>query len=155
MIGNREISAEVEKRLRPGDLAASENYSLIHLVSLYSQGRVPVRLARITSGRHGLSSLYWYTPEELVGKDVLFFTESPGTAERLAGSFASIEEEEPFTLSARSRVVRRVRFYLCRRLIDPEKDFTRLPPGAPESDLDPRPRRRRNPPGVVGSGHLG
>jgi 4-amino-4-deoxy-L-arabinose transferase-like glycosyltransferase len=127
LVGNTEIADEVERRLGPGELAASENYSAVHLVAFYTHGRVPTRLARITSGVHGLSSLYWYSPEELQGKDFLFFTESERMDRRLSGSFASIEEEEPFFVKLGDRIVRTLHFYRCRNLRTPEVAFSRLP----------------------------
>ena len=70
VVGNEEIVAEVERRLRPGELMASESYTDVHLFAFLSGGRLPTRLARVRGGAHGLASLYWYRPEELLGEEL-------------------------------------------------------------------------------------
>ena len=125
-VGNEEIVTEVERRLRPGEFMASESYTDVHLLAFLSGGTLPTRLARVRGGAHGLASLYWYRPEELQGKDVLFVTEREELATPLSEIFASVAEEQPFLVERDGRVVRRVFFLRCRDLRRPEGTFTRV-----------------------------
>jgi 4-amino-4-deoxy-L-arabinose transferase-like glycosyltransferase len=128
-MGNREIVAEIERRLRPGEMMASESYTDVHLFAFLSGGTLPTRLARVTGGVHGLASLYWYSPQELEGKSFLFVTEREGLAAPLAKLFARVSEEPPLVIERDGRVVRRVYFLRCTALLHPEGVFTRLPQG--------------------------
>jgi 4-amino-4-deoxy-L-arabinose transferase-like glycosyltransferase len=125
---NEEIVAEVERRLRPDEMVASESYTNVHLFAFLSGGTMPTRLARVGGGVHGLASLYWYRPEELRGKNFLFVTTRGGLARPLSGVFAEVAEEPPFLVERNGAVVRRVFFLRCRDLLRPEGTFTRLAP---------------------------
>jgi 4-amino-4-deoxy-L-arabinose transferase-like glycosyltransferase len=134
LFGNREIAAEIARRLGPGELAARENYSDVHLVSFLSGGRTPTRLAYLRGGFHGLASLYWHPPESLQGRDVLHWSETPGgILEELRPLYRSVVEEEALEIVVGDEVLRRVRFYRCRELLEPRGVFTRLgsPPPPP------------------------
>lgn len=126
LVGNEEIVAEVEARVAPGELVASESYTTVHQLAFLSGGALQTRLAHVLDGRHGLASLYWYEPGELRGRDVLFVTERPQVEERLRTVFASVAEEPPLEISLDGRVVRRVHFFRCQNLLHPESVFTRL-----------------------------
>ena len=128
-VANDEIVAEVERRLAPGEMMASESYTDVHLYAFLSGGRIPTRLARVHGGIHGLASLYWYRPEELRGKDFLFVTERDGLGDGLRQAFAVVSEEAPLVIQHNGRTVRRVHFLRCRDLRSPEGVFTRLPAG--------------------------
>jgi 4-amino-4-deoxy-L-arabinose transferase-like glycosyltransferase len=128
-VANREIAAEVERRLRPGEMMASESYTTVHLFAFLSGGTLPTRLARVTGGVHGLASLYWYPPQELEGKSFLFVTERDGLAAPLAKLFARVSEDPPLVIERDGRVVRRVFFLRCADLLRPAGVFTRLPRG--------------------------
>ncbi len=128
-VANDEVVAEVERRLAPGEMMASESYTDVHLYAFLSRGRFETRLARVHGGIHGLASLYWYRPEDLRGRDFLFVTERDGQAEALRRVFASVTEEAPLLIRHDDRTVRRVLFLRCRDLLHPEGVFTRLPPG--------------------------
>lgn len=133
-VGNEDIAAEVERRLRPGEIMASESYTNVHLFAFLSGGTLPTRLARVRGGVHGLASLYWYRPEELRGRNFLFVTEREGLAAPLSEIFAEVTEEPPFLVERDGRVVRRVFFLRCQDLRHPEGTFTRLassPLGSP------------------------
>ena len=130
LVGNRDIDAEVERRLRPGEIAASDSYSYVSLVAFLSEERVPAVLAHVGGGRHGLSALYWQRAADLRGRDVLFFTESTDehtAPPHLVRVFAEVVKEEPFTVRSGGRVVRRIDFYRCRDLRYPEGVFTVAP----------------------------
>ncbi|TAM54399.1 MAG: hypothetical protein EPN53_04205 [Acidobacteria bacterium] len=129
-VANREIVAEIERRLQPGEMMASESYTDVHLYAYLSHGRMPTRLARVHGGIHGLASLYWYPPEALRGRDFLFVTERTGLEAPLAAIFASVREEPPFVVARDGRAVRTIRFLRCRDLLRPEGVFTRLPASA-------------------------
>lgn len=126
LVGNEAIVAEVRARRAPGELVASESYTTAHQLAFLSGGALETRLAHVLDGRHGLASLYWYSPDELRGRDVLFVTERPQVEERLRIVFASVAEEPPLEISLDGRVVRRVHFFRCRNLLHPESVFTRL-----------------------------
>jgi 4-amino-4-deoxy-L-arabinose transferase-like glycosyltransferase len=126
-VSNDKIVAEIERRLRPGELVASESYTDVHLFAFLSGGTLPTRLARVGGGVHGLASLYWYRPAELEGRDFLFVTERQGLAAKLNSLFAGVLEEPPLTIERDGRVVRRVFFFQCTNLLHPEGVFTRLP----------------------------
>ena len=127
VVANREIVGEIERRLRPGEMVAAESYTNVHLIAFLSKGRVPTRLAIVHGGLHGLASLYWYTPEELRGRDFLFVTERKGLAEPLGKIFASVTEEPPYVIERGGHPIRTVYFLQCHDLIHPEGVFTRLP----------------------------
>jgi 4-amino-4-deoxy-L-arabinose transferase-like glycosyltransferase len=133
-VGNEEIVTEIKRRLRPGELVASESYTNVHLFAFLSGGTLPTRLARVRGGAHGLASLYWYRPEELVGRNFLFVTEREGMLPPLAEIFTEVTEEPPFLVERGGTVVRRVLFLRCRLLRHPEGTFTRL---APSPSLGP------------------
>lgn len=129
LVGHEEITREIERRLRPGELVASESYTAVHLHAFLSGGRLPTRLAKLTGGKHGFASLYWYPPGELAGKDSLFVTEKPRLAARIAPLFEHVEEDGPELVVTRGgAVVRRVHFFRCTNLRRPEGVFTRLDP---------------------------
>ncbi len=127
-VANDEIVAEVKRRLRPGEMMASESYTDVHLFAFLSGGTLPTRLAWVNRGVHGLASLYWYTPEELRGRDFLFVTERDGLQATLCERFASVTQEPPLVITRDGRAVRTVFFLRCRDLLHPEGTFTRLPP---------------------------
>jgi 4-amino-4-deoxy-L-arabinose transferase-like glycosyltransferase len=125
-VANQEITAEVGRRLRPGEMIASESYTNVHLLAFLSGGTLPTRLAHVRGGVHGLASLYWYRPEELQGRDYLFVTEREGLAGPLSEIFSSVVEEPSFLVERDGRVVRRVIFMRCRDLRRPDDTFTRV-----------------------------
>ena len=127
--GYPEVVAALEAQMAPGEWAACESYTTVHLLAFHSGGRLPVLLARLTGGRHGLAALYWHRPEALQGRDVLFVTEKDGIEDQLVGLFQSIEEEVPIEVRVGGRVIRTFRVLRCRDLRHPEDVFTVLPRG--------------------------
>jgi MFS family permease len=126
LVGNREIVDRLEALRRPDELVASESYSDVHLYAFLSGGRLPTRLANIRGGKHGLASLYWYRPEELAGRDMLFVTDREGQEKVLRGLFGEVRAEPPIEIVRGGDVVRTVLLYRCRNLLRPEGAFTRL-----------------------------
>ncbi len=127
LIGTDDIVREVERRLRPGELMASESYSVVHEFAFRSHGRLPTRLANVNRGSHGLASLYWYAPDDLVGADVLFVTKRDGFDDRLRELFADVVEEDPIVVRLDGEPVRRMRVLRCRDLRRPDGGFSALP----------------------------
>jgi 4-amino-4-deoxy-L-arabinose transferase-like glycosyltransferase len=131
LFGTEEVAAEVRRRLRPGEIAASERYTDVHLVSFLTGGQVPTRL--LGSGRHGLAALYWDRPEELEGRDFLYFTTAEHKTWRLPQMFDAVERLEPYIVKHEGQVVRTYLFFRCRNLREPSPLFTLLP-RAPDAD---------------------
>jgi len=128
IIGNEEIVRRVAAARPPDQMVAYEAYVDVHLHAFLSGGVLPTRLGNVKGGRHGLASLYWYTPEELRGRDFLFVTETrDGIVEGLRAIFESVEEREPIEIERGGRVIRRFWLFDCRNLQRPEGVFTRLP----------------------------
>jgi hypothetical protein len=127
LIGTDRIVTEIEARRRPHELVASESYSFVHELAFRSSGRLPTRLANVNDGSHGLASLYWYEPDDLVGADVLFVTKRTGFDERLEELFGSVEEQSPIEVRMDGEVVRRIRVLRCRDLRRPDGGFSLRP----------------------------
>lgn len=128
LFGGDEVAAEVKNRLRPGELVASDSYTITHLVGFDGGGTFETRLGRIMGrGLHGLASLYWHTPAELQGADMLFLTdEKDKIGEQLDQLFAACEEAEPIRIYRQGRMVRYEDVFHCRDLQEPKPTFTRL-----------------------------
>jgi 4-amino-4-deoxy-L-arabinose transferase-like glycosyltransferase len=128
LIGYPEIVEAVDARLRPGELVASSSYTTTHLLAYLSGGRLPTRLANVNRGRHGLASLYWYEPSELVGRDLLFVARDRRREfhEPLEEIFAEVVEEPPIEVHRDGRLIRSFRVLRCRNLRQPVPALTRL-----------------------------
>ena len=129
IVGNDELAAAVEERVRHGELVASESYSTVHLLAFLSQGRLETRLFHRPRGSHGLASLYWYPPGSLRGRDILYVTEQRGSIAELAGHFAAVHEEEPIIIRRGGEAVRTVLVVRATNLLSPAEAFTRLREG--------------------------
>jgi 4-amino-4-deoxy-L-arabinose transferase-like glycosyltransferase len=128
MIGNDEIAEEIQRRLRPGEIMASEGYTDVHLLPLLVRGEIPAALAHF-GGMHGFASLYWHPPEYYDGIDVLFVTERTKNDKHLFPLFEECVEEEPIRIERGGEIAREVRAIRCRNLLRPEPTFSRLPRG--------------------------
>jgi len=127
-VGNDEIAEEVLRRLQPGEMMASENYTNVHLFSFLTGGKLPTRLAWLKrNGKSGLPSLYWYSPEELQGRDFLFVSDKGGMDEQLRGIFASVTEQPPIVIIRGGKTLRSMRLLRCHDLRKPDGVFTLLP----------------------------
>jgi hypothetical protein len=129
LVGSEEIAAEIERRVRPQELVATESFTKAHIYAFLSGGTLETRLAKLTGGRHGLSGLYWYPPNELVGRDVLYVTERPSLEVKMRPLFVNVSREPDFEVKRGRSVVRRVAFFRCQGLLHPEGVFTRLSAG--------------------------
>jgi hypothetical protein len=126
LIGNREIADRVAAERRPDELVSSQSYSEVHLFAFLSQGSTPTRLAHITGGRHGLASLYWHRADDLAGRDVLFVTDREDVEEKLPALFERVEEISPIEVVRSGQLVRTMRLFRCRNLLQPTPAFSRL-----------------------------
>jgi hypothetical protein len=124
--GDDEVVDELVSRLPDGGFAASESYTLVHLLGFKSRGELPTRLGNVAYGLHGLASLYWHRPEGMVDADVLFFTRKDGLGETVGALFETCDAEEPILVHRRGRLVRRLNVFRCRGLQEPVPAFTRL-----------------------------
>jgi len=129
-IGNDELLAGVRAARRQSELVASESYSTVHLLAFWSGGELPTRLAHVKPGKHGLASLYWYSPDELEGRDMLFVTEKHQVDARLKQLFAEVTELEPIRIQRNGELLRTVRLLRCRDLRTPAGAFTRRGSGS-------------------------
>jgi hypothetical protein len=129
MIGNEEIAEEVQRRLRPGEVMASESYTHVHLLPLLVRGEIPSTLAHF-GGMHGFASLYWHPPERWDGINVLFVTERTEHDDELAALFEECVVEEPIRIVRGGDLAREMRTIRCRNLLRPEPTFSRLPRSA-------------------------
>jgi 4-amino-4-deoxy-L-arabinose transferase-like glycosyltransferase len=128
IIGNHEIAREVAARLQPGELMASSSYTNTHLLAFLSGGVLETRLANINNGLHGLASLYWHEPDDLVGRDFLFVAHDRGgdMHTRLAEIFAEVEEQPAIEIHRHGQHIRTLRVLRCRDLQKAVPAFSRL-----------------------------
>ena len=128
MIGNEEIAHNVMERLEPGEIMASSSYTNVHLLSFLTGGALETRLANVNNGLHGLASLYWHRPEDLIGRDFLFVAhDRKGTMhEPLGEIFAEVIEEPPIEIHRGGRLIRSMRVLRSRDLQEPLPALTRL-----------------------------
>ena len=120
--------AKLLERLEPGELMASSSYTNVHLLGFLSGGELETRLANVNNGLHGLASLYWHEPDELVGRDFLFVANDRrgDMHAKLAEIFAEVEEQPPIEIRRQGRLIRSLRVLRCRGLQEPMPAFTRL-----------------------------
>lgn len=126
VVGNDEVVAEIGRRLRPGELPAAESYTDVHLYAFLSRGKLPMHLAYVGGGKHGLDALYWHTPAALRGRDFLLVTERDDVGLKLDPLFATVERDVDFAVVRGGRTLRVVHFFHCVDLRRPEGVFTRL-----------------------------
>jgi 4-amino-4-deoxy-L-arabinose transferase-like glycosyltransferase len=126
--GNEELLAKVEAIRRPDELVACESYTVVHILGFLSKGTLPIVLGDVAGGDHGLASLYWMTPDELRGRNVLFVSKHKYSPEpELRKRFASVEELPPIDLVRNGELVRRFVVFRCTNLLKPEGAFTLIP----------------------------
>jgi hypothetical protein len=126
VVGYEETVAELRRRLRPGEIVASESYTWVHTLQLVSGGDLPVYLADVDGGMHGLASLYWYRNDRFEGMDVLWVTTRPRTQEALRRICRDVEVLDPIRVVHDGVLVRRIESYRCRGIDPPEGVMGRL-----------------------------
>lgn len=126
--GNEELLTKVEAIRRPDEIVSSESYTVVHLLGFLSGNRIPTLLGNVANGKHGLASLYWETPEELRGKNVLFVSKHIHSPEpELRKRFEKVEQLSPIDLTRNGELVRRFVVFRCTNLQKPEGAFTLIP----------------------------
>jgi len=112
-LGYEETVAALREQLRPGELVASESYSMVHTLAFVSEGTLPVHLAQVNRGSHGLSALYWHPPGYFEGRDLIYVTAREKTIGALHGFCDRIEPLEPVRLYRDGVQVREVFLTRC------------------------------------------
>jgi hypothetical protein len=126
LFGNEEMAAEAVSRMGDADWIVSDSYTLVHLLGFLNGGEVPTRLANVSSGSHGLASLYWHRPDEMAGCNALVVSAKREAGDRIAPLFDACESEPPIEIVRRGALVRRVHVWRCLGLREPVPAFTRL-----------------------------
>ena len=129
MVGYDETVAALGEILRPGELVASESYSMVHLVAFASGGTLPVHLADLNHGIHGLAALYWLPPERFEGVDLVWVTSRPETRAALEGMCREVHDLPPVEVRARGVLVRTITLYRCVEARPGPGVMSRLPAG--------------------------
>jgi 4-amino-4-deoxy-L-arabinose transferase-like glycosyltransferase len=118
--GWSDLGAETARRLAAlptgehAPVLGARRYQIASLLSFYVPGHPEVQLFpdRTPAGNQ---YRFWDRSDDLRGRDVLFVCEDGWEAEHLRALFASVEPLPPFVQRRQGRVMREVRYYLCRR----------------------------------------
>jgi hypothetical protein len=124
LVGNAEVVRQIGAR-HDDEVLLMSSYTQVHLYAYLSGGRLEPRLAHLTGGKHGLASLYWYAPDDLVGREALVVTESSRLPRLIAPYCSPLEEEEPLEVVREGRVVRSFRVLRCGSILRDDGAFTR------------------------------
>lgn len=125
LVGNHEMAAELEDRLSPGEVLLFTSYTDTHLFSFLSKGKLDIRLASLARGKHGLASLYWHEPGDLIGRDALVVT-GKGRLARLLPTFCTdLEELDPVEFRRDGEVIRQLLLFRCRSVTRDQGAFAR------------------------------
>ena len=111
-LGYEETVETLRAQLRPGELVASESYSLVHMLAFVSGGTLPAHLAQVNRGSHGLSALYWHPPEYFEGRDLVYVTGRERTLAALEDMCEAVQPLEPVRMYRDDVLVREI--YLAR-----------------------------------------
>jgi 4-amino-4-deoxy-L-arabinose transferase-like glycosyltransferase len=128
LLGDQKVVRRIERLRRPDEFVASESYPAVHQFSFLSERQeLPFLLADVNDGKHGLASLYWHTPAELEGRNVLFVTRSTTlTVERLTPYFDRVDEIAPIEITRNGEVIRHYRVFRGTGLRNVVPAFSRL-----------------------------
>ncbi|HXV75334.1 MAG TPA: glycosyltransferase family 39 protein [Candidatus Polarisedimenticolaceae bacterium] len=129
MVGYDETAAVLRDVLRPGEIVASESYSMVHLVAFAAGGTLPVHLADVNRGVHGLAALYWFPPERFDGVDLVWVTGRRETLVALADICREVHPLPPVVVRARGEPVREITMARCLEARPAPGVMSRLPPG--------------------------
>ncbi|MEN8165150.1 MAG: glycosyltransferase family 39 protein [Acidobacteriota bacterium] len=125
LIGNEEMGAEIQRRLGADEVLLLTSYSDTHLFNFLSKGRLGARLASLARGKHGLASLYWYEPGDLIGRDALVVTPKGRLARLLPTFCTEVEELEPVEHRREDEVIRQLLLFRCRGITRDQGAFAR------------------------------
>jgi len=127
-LGYEETVEALRRELRPGELVASESYSVVHTLAFVSGGTLPVHLAQLNRGSHGLSALYWHPPEYFEGRNLVYVTAREKTLAALAEMCAEVQPLEPVRLYEQGVLVREIFLSRCIDARPGPGVMSRLPP---------------------------
>jgi len=114
ILGNEDLLRQMKNRRKPGEALFFTSYSETHLFALLSGGTLPTRLANLREGRHGLASLYWYTRDDMLGRDLtILSTKKRKTEAWLLANCTELEEEAPIEVQRNGEVIRHFDVYRC------------------------------------------
>ena len=114
IVGNKEMMTKIQQRVGPDEVLLFTSYTDAHLFAFLSKGQLDTRLASLTKGKHGLASLYWYEPEDFLGKDALVVTRKGHLARILPAYCTEVEELEPVEFRRDDEVIRQMLLIRCR-----------------------------------------
>lgn len=125
LVGTESMTAEFERRRIPGEPMLFTSYTDTHLFNFLSEGRLDLRLANLSRGKHGLASLYWYPRCDLIGRDILVVTPKNRLAKLLPTYCTEVEELDPVEVRWDGRVIRKLLVLRCREVRRDPGAFTR------------------------------
>ena len=125
LVGNHEMAAEIGDRLRDDEVLLFTSYTDTHLFSFLSKGSLGARLASLARGKHGLASLYWYEPGDLIGQDALVVTPKGRLARLLPTFCTEVEELEPVEFWRDDEVIRQLLLFRCSSITRDQGAFAR------------------------------
>lgn len=128
IVGYDETVAALRGLLRPGEIVASESYSMVHLLAFASDGTLPVHLADVDGGIHGLAALYWLPPERFEGVDLVWVTKRGRTLAALADMCGEVLALPPVEVRSGGVVVREIQLARCIDARPAPGVMSRLPP---------------------------
>lgn len=129
-LGYSETVAALRRELRPGELVASESYSMVHTLAFVSGGSLPIHLALLNRGTHGLSALYWHPPEYFEGRDLIWVTGRARTLGPLQVMCAEVQALPPVRLYEQGVLVREILLARCVNAQPGPGIMSRLPRGS-------------------------
>ena len=125
LLGNEELTEELLRRFGSEETLLMTSYSDAHLFTFLSGGRLRTRLAAVADGKHGLASLYWHEPGDLIGRDVVMITPKERLVPVLADHCAEIQPLPPIEYRRDGGTIRRLLVLQCRGLMKDDGVFTR------------------------------
>ncbi len=125
VVGNEEMMAEIQRRVGPNEVLLLTSYTDVHLFAFLSGGQLEIRMASLTKGKHGLASLYWHEPGDLVGRDALVVTRKERLTRLLPTFCTEVEELEPVEFRRNDEVLRKMLLVRCRGITRNGRAFAR------------------------------
>ncbi len=125
LVGNEEMGADIQRRLGPDEVLLFTSYTDTHLFAFLSKGQLETRLASLARGKHGLASLYWYEPGDLIGRDVLVVTPKGRLARLLPTFCTEVEELQPVEYRRDDEVIRQLLLFRCQGVTRDQGAFAR------------------------------
>lgn len=125
LVGTEKMASDIQDRLSSDEVLLFTSYTDTHLFSFLSKGAMDARLASLARGKHGLASLYWYEPGDLIGRDALVVTPKGRLARLLPTFCTEVEELEPVEFRRDDEVIRQLLLFRCRSISRDQGAFAR------------------------------